>query len=240
MPTSNEPRGPLNVSGDSRYVTLALFLVGLGTALLGLGWMLGWRTRHWDAHAFSVERRPGEVRLSYGMGLVLQALIAFGFITMAADGVMAVASGRGQYPSWTAAVFTMACIVATTTLAVWAMRVRQTSGKDDIVIDLIDRQLEVPSHASPKGKEQRLDLDGIQRIVTQRVDVSRGNRVTTIEHRVAANLVGTPDPVVVAGMLTEIWARGLAGELGQLLNELNPRVRVIVDLTPVRLKERAY
>jgi hypothetical protein len=32
----------------------------------------------------------------------------------------------------------------------------------------------------------------------------------------------------------------MAAELGRLLDEANPRVRVAVDLTPVRLKEQRY
>jgi hypothetical protein len=222
-----------------RYVLPALFLLGFGAVALGSGWLVGWRARHWDAHAFSIERRPTEIRLSYGMGPVLQGLIAFGFITWAGLVVLALASGRGQSPSQPAAVFTLVGIVAMSAVAVWAMRARHASGKDDIVIDLIERRLRIPSYASPRGTQPLLNLDDIERIGTQRVDVGRG-KGATIEHRVAATLRGTTEPIVVAGMLTETWACGMAAELGRLLDEANPRVRVAVDLTPVRLKEQRY
>jgi hypothetical protein len=171
------------------------------------------------------------------MGPLLQILIAFGFITLLADVVLALASGRGQSPSRPATTFTLVCIVSATILAVWAMRQRQASGKDDIVIDLLERRLKVPAYASPTGNEQLLNLDDIQRVGTQRVDVWRGYRRGRIEHRVAVNVRNKAEPVVVAGMLTETWARGMAGELGQLLAEANPRIRVTVDLTPVHLEE---
>ncbi len=222
-----------------RYLLPTLFLLGFAAVALGSGWLVGWRARHWNAHAFSIERRPTEIRLSYGMGPVLQALIAFGFITWAGLVVLALASGRGQSPSQPAAVFTLVGIVAVTALAVWAMRARHASGKDDIVIDLIEGRLRLPSSASPKGQQPLLKLDDIERIGTQRVDVGQG-KGATIDHRVAATLRGTTEPIVVARMLTEIWARGMAGELGKLLTEANPRVRVAVDLTPVRLKEERY